>query len=353
MKQNKKYKNLIVYYFSGTGNSKSAANWIVDEAKKNNIDTKLVNIEDSDEKGFDYEEDTLVGFCFPTHGFNVPPIMMNFMFKLKVDKRCDTFIINTRGGAKIGNKFTPGFTGIAQIFAALILFIKGFKIVGMQPLDLPSNWLFLHPAAKPKVVLSIFHHAKEIVSVFAQKIFSGKSLYKALYTLPFDILLIPISFLYYIVGRFYLAKSLVANHKCNNCGLCEKSCPVNAIKTINNRPFWTYKCEGCMRCANICSKRAIETTHTFSVLLILISSFVLSPLFMLMFDKLGVLEYIEENIFFSTIWFFIKAFIFILFVFLSYRILHFVMRWKPIQIIVAYSSLSFYKFWRRYKIPKM
>ncbi len=88
---------------------------------------------------------TLVGFCSPTHGFNLPPIVLTFIRNFPKVKNKDAFILNTRGGMKLYKLFLPGLSGIAQLLPALMLSLKGFRIVGMQPLDLPSNWLILHP----------------------------------------------------------------------------------------------------------------------------------------------------------------------------------------------------------------
>jgi Pyruvate/2-oxoacid:ferredoxin oxidoreductase delta subunit len=133
-------------------------------------------------------------------------------------------------------------------------------------MDLPSNWISVHPGLRQKVVGSIFKHCERISKKFAEKILSGKSVYKGLISLPIDLLISPISFGYYFYGRFALAKTFISDNHYNDCGLCEKQCPVNAIKMKNNRPFWTYKCEICMHCMNVCPKRAIQTPHLFVVI---------------------------------------------------------------------------------------
>ena len=118
---------------------------------------------------------TLISFCSPTHGFNLPPIVLRFIRKFPKVKHTDAFILNTRGGLKLFKFFLPGLSGLAQILPALVLSLKGFRIVGMQPLDLPSNWLILHPGLRKKVVNSIYNRCNQIVNDFASKILSGNS----------------------------------------------------------------------------------------------------------------------------------------------------------------------------------
>jgi Pyruvate/2-oxoacid:ferredoxin oxidoreductase delta subunit len=347
------YDQLIIYYFSGTGNAKNASKWIIKVAEEQGINSRLINIDRFEEIEVpDLTSQTLIGFCSPTHGFNMPPIVLRFIRKFPRVKDTDAFILNTRAGMKLHKLFLPGLSGLAQIWTAFILSLKGFRIVGMQPLDLPSNWLILHPALREKVVNSIYKRCHRIVDDFALRMLGGKRKYKALLSLPFDIALIPISLGYYLVVRFFLAKTLVATDACDNCEKCMNQCPVEAIKMISNRPFWSYHCESCMRCVHSCHVEAIETVHSFSTLLILISSLVISPLLIALLDRLGVWGWINQSLITENIWSLIYAFIFLLFVFISYRGLHFLMRYRFVNRIIAYTSLSKYRFWRRYKAPR-
>jgi len=349
-----KYDQLIIYYFSGTGNAKNASNWIIKVAEEQGIKTRLINLDRFEEIEYpDLTKKTLIGFCSPTHGFNMPPIVLRFIRKVPRVRDTDAFILNTRGGLKLYKLFLPGLSGLAQIWPAFILSLKGFRIVGMQPLDLPSNWLILDPGLKNKVVNSIYMRCNGIVNDFALRILSGRRKFKALLSLPFDIAIIPISIGYYLIGRFFLAKTLIATDACDNCEKCVNQCPVEAIKMINDRPFWSYHCESCMRCVHSCHLRAIETTHTFSASLLIISSLVISPLLIATLDRFGIGEWITRSLITENIWSLIYAFIFLVFVFISYRVLHFLMRYRLVNRIIAYTSFSKYKFWRRYKAPRI
>ncbi len=347
------YEQLIIYYFSGTGNARNAAMWIIRVAEGSGLKTRLINIDNFDNIEVPVVNDkTLVGFCSPTHGFNLPPIVLKLIWKFPRLKNTDAFILNTRGGLKLSRLFLPGISGAAQILPAIILRIKGFRIVGMQPLDLPSNWLLLHPGLRQKVITSMYTRCNRIVNDFASGLFEGKKRFKALLSLPIDLALLPIAAGYYFIGRFFLAKTLIATDACNNCEKCVTECPVRAIKMIDNRPYWTYRCESCMRCVNACPQRAIETAHAFSISLLIISSLLISPVLLAGLKLLGLLELVNQSVFSRNVWSIVDWVIFLLFVFLSYRILHYLMRYKFINRLIAYSSLSKYKFWRRYKAPR-
>jgi len=165
------FKRLIVYYFSGTGNAKTAAHWIVENAKTRGLDTDIVRIEKgtpAPDKCF--KEKTLIGFCFPTHGFNTAPIVIDFIRRFPRSGNTKVFLLNTRAGMKIYKLFTPGMSGLALWWPALILWLKGYHCIGYQPLDLPSNWISLHPGLRQKVVDSIFIRCNKIIDRFTQEI---------------------------------------------------------------------------------------------------------------------------------------------------------------------------------------
>ncbi|MGD8779174.1 MAG: EFR1 family ferrodoxin [Ignavibacteria bacterium] len=342
------FDELIIYYFSGTGNALNVARWINNITEEKNIKTTLVNLAESNrKKPVIPKENSLVGFISQTHGFNFPPLMLHFILRFPKAKNCKAFIMNTRGGLKFGKIFFPGLSGITQLFSSLVLLLKGFKIIGMRPVDLPSNWISLHPGLKDSAITSIYEKRKEEVIEFADKILDGKRDLKALKDIIQDLLISPVSVLYYLFGRFMFAKSFIASGDCNNCGLCKKECPVNAIKSIDGRPYWTHKCESCMHCMNICPKRAIETAHGFIIAMAVFINPV--PLFYI-YSFFNFHELSEQFpfIFSDTMLFLFDSVVFIGFLILSYRIIHFLLRFKVFEILVVYSSLTKYKFWRRY-----
>ena len=346
--QENKYSHITIYYFSETGNAKAAANWIASFSQKFNCKAEVFNIEKKPE--INITKNSLIGFCTPTHGFNIPAVMINFIAKFPKAKN-DVFILNTRAGLKIGKLFTPGLSGLAQILPAFMLKLKGYKIVGYQPLDLPSNWISVHPGLSPKAIDAIFDRCEGIIEKFTSKILSGKKIYRGLYSLPIDILIIPISILYYLFGRFFIAKTFVASPDCNNCGLCIKQCPVKAIKVVDNRCFWTYKCESCMKCMNNCKKRAIETSHTFSLFTIILIPLIALEYAMVLVAKITFLSNISSTTH-SIIYNVIYLILTLIIVFGGYRLTHFLMRYHFFAKIVTYTSLTKFKFWRRYKAPK-
>lgn len=343
------FDKLVIYYFTGTGNALAVANWISEISAIKKIHFEIKKITPSlqvDNK--DFAGNALIGFCYPTHGFNAPPVVIDFLLRFPKGTN-PVFLLNTRAGMKISKLFMPGLSGLAQLFPALILMLKGFTIAGLQPMDLPSNWISIHPGLRKKVVDSIFRRCEKITKKFAEKILTGEKVFKGLISLPIDLLISPISAAYYLLGRFALAKTFVAGSSCNGCSLCEKECPVNAIKMINHRPFWTRKCESCMHCMNSCPRRSIQTPHLFVAVIWWLVFFVL-PLFILK-DMLHLNP--GEARFYNLIFDVVTIVTGFPIIFFSYYILHFLMKYRFFNVLIEFTSLTRFKFWRRYSAPKI
>ncbi len=342
------YKNLEIYHFSGTGNCMSAADWIGKKALDKQIAVKILPIDRKQKPLPAVDEKTLTGFCFPTHGFSLPWYMLKFIFwfPLAQKERRDIFLLNTRAGMKLYKLFTPGLSGVALIIPMIILVIKGYRIKGLLPLDMPSNWISIHPGIKEKVVNSITSRCERIVGRFADKVLEGKTSIHPIFwiLLPLDILVSPISLGYMVIGRFFLAKTFFASAKCNDCRICEEKCPVGAIKIVNDRPYWQFRCESCMRCMNICPQKTINTAHLLAVGIIwgslllpfskdiniyLIKTFPLTYAAMPGLINLTVATLISLPFFWGV-----------------YGVYHQVIRVKVANHLFTYTSLTFY--WRRY-----
>lgn len=347
------YENLLIIYYSGTGNSKRVSEWIVQEAQHNGLKTHISSYHEfNPDKIADFKGKTLIGFFSATHGFNMPHSMLKFLFRFKMLKGSDIFIGNTRAGMKLSKLFLPGLSGIAMYIPALIMLIKGYIIKAMYPFDLPSNWISLHPGIRRKVVDSMVEHYEKLTKRFATKVLSGKRVFfKSFVLLPLDILVAPIAIGYYFVGRFILAKTFIANYNCTNCGLCMEQCPTQSIILEHNRPYWKFTCESCMKCMNFCPERAIETAHSMVFLLLFILIAMINPYFSAKVTDMVALLFNSSKIAFESFYFVVQWSVALLVFYTGYKLLHYLMRFPWINKIITYTTLTTWKFWRRYKIP--
>lgn len=340
------YSKLIVYYFSGTGNSANVAQWMAQIANKKGITSELINIAHIDRLQIPAPPtDALVAFCSPVHGFNYPPVMLAFIRRFPRGKN-QVLLLNTRAGMLIGKFITPGVSGITFYLSALILWLKGYRINAMFPVDLPSNWISVHPGLNDRTVKFLHERNKERVTKFATKVLEGGKYFRSFREIIQDVLISPVSVLYFLGGRFFFAKTYYASSACNNCGLCSKQCPVKAIKTVDKRPFWTFKCESCMHCMSYCPHKAIETAHGAIVVFMILFSTIVWSAIELTFGKTLYLDNAIVN-------FVVQTALMLGLLAIWYRILHVLLRYKWFNKLITFTSLTFYKCWgRRYKALK-
>lgn len=343
------YKRLLIFWFSGTGNARSVAGWIREYANAEGVITELHDLSSKEYPDISsLPEKTMIGFCYPTHGFNAPPLVIKYLRKFPRG-HCDIFLINTRAGMKLWKLFTPGLSGLALFLPALIMKIKGYRVRGYRPMDMPSNWILLHPGLRKKVVESIHARCKRLTKRFTQKALSGKFVSRGIFDLPLDIAIIPIAAGYYFYGRFAIAKTFYASYKCTDCGLCYKNCPAEAIKVKDGRPYWTFNCESCMHCINHCPERAIETAHAYTALLWWLAFSLIPYALVRLLVWINIIPY---SFYDDHLRLLINIFILfsgLITVFLGYRVLHFLLRYKLLNLLVTWTSLTSYTFWRRYK----
>ncbi len=344
------WDSLYIYYISGTGNARLSSQWIAEEAGKRGLKAVVQQIDRLENIMMPSVDDKpLIGFVFPTHGFNAAPIMLKFIAGFPPRLSKNVFLLNTRGCLKLYKIFVPGLSGLALILPAFILWLKGYKCIGYRSIDMPSNWIPLHPGLKTKVIESIIAKCEPILRKYANKLLSGKMVWRGLYSLPVDLLVSPIAVAYYIGGRFFLSKTFIANNKCNNCGICIKECPTSSIRLVSNRPYWKLTCESCMRCLNHCPEKAIEAAHGMATAFMIIMSAVNTWLIVFMVESLNIES---EALWWKILTQFISIAVMVAVAAFLYLIMHYAMGFKPVNYLVRFTSLTTLPFWRRYKYLK-
>ena len=273
------FRKVNLYFTSGTGNSFRAAAWLADEARVCGIPARVIPLEaarPAEEIGRGRDE--LVGIVTPTHGFTAPWAVLKFVFSLPRRPGVPAFVLATQGCVKLGSVFIPGASASATFIIALLLVLRGFSVRGVFSLNMPVNWIALHPPLPSRNVEAVIARARPRLSAFAARILAGRTHWWTAgnaVTFIFGILLLPISILYLALGRFFLAKIFFANPRCNGCRVCARNCPFGAIVMRGRekpRPYWTYKCESCMRCLNFCPEKAVEAGHSWAALLTYITT---------------------------------------------------------------------------------
>ena len=166
----KKIEKVIIFYFSGTGNTRMIASWFSKCALENNTYCQIFDIASKNDLYLkEIDSESLIIIISPIHGFNYPKITLDFIRSFQKGNN-QVVLMNTRAGMKIGNMITPGLTGIAFFLSSFILKKKGYNITvaDLYREQTPSDkyLLICHPIGYQYTL----HPVKKLSGLFMKRI---------------------------------------------------------------------------------------------------------------------------------------------------------------------------------------
>lgn len=238
-------QNIIIYYFSGTGNTKKITELFAEAFGARGAKVTLrdiVSCEALSVEGYDG-----VGIAYPVHGFNTPEIVTDFAKKLPCGDGKALFAIKTSGEPLRLND-------ASSLELSRIAISKGYRFTGERHYVMPYNMVFRHSDAMAAKMLAT---AKERIPEDARAILNG-SLPPLDYPLRARIMTVLCKIErpgMRLNGRLYR----VDKDKCIGCMKCVRGCPVGNIKFEDGKFRFGGNCIGCARCAFGCPANAITT----------------------------------------------------------------------------------------------
>ena len=234
----------MIFYFSGTGNSK----WVA-ESLAGLLHDKTADILDSISNGEIIEklsagiqEEGFLGFVFPVYAWGAPEIVIDFVKKLgKPEGNAFTFAIATCGEE-------AGYT--LKNFSKIIPLKSSYSLV------MPNNYVVGSDLEDEETVLSVLRNAKEEVKRMAEELSAKKEVCRVNEGSAAGLKSGLVNFGFNKFARN--TKNFYTTDACTGCGLCAKNCPTHTITMENNRPVWGSKCYQCLKCINRCPAAAIQ-----------------------------------------------------------------------------------------------
>ena len=225
----------MIFYFSGTGNSKWVAKQIAEK-----INDKYLDISKINEIPEIYDEEQ-IGLIFPIYAWGIPEPITMFVKKLKKSKAF-TYGICTCG---------------ANAGIALKRLSKIYHLDSSYSITMPSNYIIGEDIEDKTIILNKIEMARKELDIISNEIMQRKKVYHV------------------NEGTFPILKSIIINkgfnnfarttnpfyvneEKCNGCGLCARNCPASTITLTDGKPIWSEKCYQCLKCINYCPQCAIQ-----------------------------------------------------------------------------------------------
>ena len=277
----------MIFYFSGTGNTKWAASKLASATHEDLISiAPYMRADDSSHtlaEPFILKENERLGFVFPVHGWRVPKLVREFIGKMKV-QRAESDAAGSQTLSDIsGNSASAGslpFTYcVCTAGDSIGLTIENLnQTISQNPslqalgitevkssysLIMPESYVglpFMDVDPKEKEIWKKSKSAQKL-SVICEEIFDRKEGVSRLLKGP-----IP-WFFTKVVGGFFENVLItdkrfhVEKDKCVKCGICANVCPVGDIKGGHGEyPEWLHHkdCLTCFTCYHHCPHHAIE-----------------------------------------------------------------------------------------------
>lgn len=226
----------MIYYFSGTGNSKYAA-----EKLAVKTDDRAVSIADVMNGKAEITAECRTGIVFPVYFWGVPEIVKRFASEIKNQLGDYVYCVITCG-ADTG--------GAAQILEKEL----GRDFDYSFSLRMPDNYVIMYdPCTQEKAKKFLSHADKELDGICedinARRVRSEKSFQRTVKS----------AVLYKFYNPFRITSKFFADDKCISCGQCARLCPDGAIEMQNGKPVWIKsKCQHCTACINRCPVQSIQ-----------------------------------------------------------------------------------------------
>ena len=233
----------MIVYFSGTGNSRFAAEYLSKQLKDELLDAgQRVK---SGEKGTLHSERPWV-FAAPVYAWRMANVMTEYIRATKLTGNRDAYFVLTCG-SEIGD---------AGKYAAQLCEEKGLNYKGTLGVAMPENYIAMFNAPSEEKARTIVAKAKPVLAQGGELIGQGKSFPKSKTNLLDRLKSGPINEGFY---RFYVkADAFYSTNACTGCGFCVESCPLNNIQLQEGKPIWSGHCTHCMACICGCPAQAIE-----------------------------------------------------------------------------------------------
>lgn len=239
----------MIFYFSGTGNSKWIAGEVAAYQKEKLISIAEEMTGNSSTLQYTLGEGEIVGFIFPVYSWAPPTIVMEFIKKIRFTNyngQYCFFICSCGDEAGLTLQIMH-----ETIRAKEWTWKAGFSVI------MPNNYVSLPgfdtdpKDLEQKKLNESTTEVERINSILANRteLFDCR---KGSFAFLKSRIINP------LFNKFQVtAKPFYATDNCISCGLCEKYCPMHNIK-VDGKPIWGDNCTSCLACYHICPNHAIN-----------------------------------------------------------------------------------------------
>ncbi len=233
----------MIFYFTGTGNSRWCAELLADK-----LDDDIIDSRPFIKGGIAAElvSDRPWVFVAPVYAWQMAHIFEDFIRAGNFDGSRDAYFVLTAGDSM----------GAAPERLKKLCDEKGLRYRGTVCIAMPENYIAMFDVPGEERCARMLENARRKLGRRIGFIAAGSDFPGDKPKLMGRVLSGPVNkgFYGYAVG----AKKFRTTDKCTLCGACEKLCPYNNISVADGKVTWGDKCTHCMACICYCPHEAIE-----------------------------------------------------------------------------------------------
>lgn len=238
----------MIYYYSATGNTRFATEFIARILKTEIFD--ILQVEDEGKEKI--PEDESVGFMFPIYCWGIPPVMKNFIERTTARLGKAGYIW---GLCTCGDE-----AGIAmKQLDRIIKKNAGKPASALFSLIMPNTYVLLpgFDVDNAKVEETKLNDAPRRLELIAGKL---EKRVQGIYDVHEGSLpSLRTKILYPLFNKWGVnPKKWKVAPSCISCGKCAAICPAHNIKMNEMKPVWGCNCYSCCACFHVCPVKAVS-----------------------------------------------------------------------------------------------
>ncbi len=233
----------MIVYFTGTGNSRYAAQLLADRLGDTLVDA-TAQIKAGEKAQLRSKRPWI--FVSPTYGWQIPHLFSDWIEHGDFRGSRDAYFVMTCGDG----------IGAAGARNEALGIQKAFRCLGTAKIVMPENYVAMFSVPGEEKAEEIRRAANEDLEALAELIRRGESVPPASVGLMDKFYTGVVNPVFY---RFFIkASPFFVTDACTSCEKCAKACPLDNITLVAGKPRWGDRCTHCMACICGCPAEAIE-----------------------------------------------------------------------------------------------
>ena len=233
----------MIFFFSGTGNSKYAARRIADA-----LGDTLLSLNDRIRAGDTTPVDTgeRLVIVTPTYAWRIPRIVRDWLLRTELRGAKQVWFVMTCG-SELGN---------ADRYNRALCRAKGLGCMGTAQLVMPENYIAMFGVPQAEEARKIVARAEPDLDRAIAAIRAGLPFAPTRSNFYDRFMSGPVNPIFY--SLCVKANAFTVSDACTGCGQCARRCPTGSIALRGGKPVWGKACTHCMACICYCPAEAIE-----------------------------------------------------------------------------------------------